>query len=53
MTKYAFTCYPSVDNFSGEVEADTKEEALAEAQEQSNNNYGFVVLDSDLTEVVE
>lgn len=53
MTKYKFTCYPSVEEFSGECEGDTIEEALEDAQTISNNNYGFIVDIDDLDEIEE
>ena len=49
--KYKFTCYPSVESFSGECEGETIEEALEEAQSISNVNYGFPVLETDLEEI--
>jgi len=51
MKKFKYTCYPSVDSFYGEVEAETKEEAIKLAQEQSNANYGFWVSDGDVEEI--
>ena len=51
MKKYKFTCYPSVDSFSGECEGDTIEEAIEDAQAISDVNYGFTVVESDLEEI--
>jgi hypothetical protein len=48
MEKYKFTCYPSVNKFTGECEGDTFEEALEDAQAVSDMNYGFPVLEEDL-----
>ena len=53
MIKYKFTCYPSVDEFSGECEGETIEEALQDAQATSNCNYGFIVMESDLEVIKE
>ena len=54
MKKYSAICYPSVDEFDcGEVEANSLEEAKEMLQDISDMNYGFPVLDSDITEVNE
>ena len=51
--RYKFTCYPSVEEFSGECEGETIEEAIEDAQCTSDMNYGFIVLEKDLKEVEE
>ena len=51
MTKYRFICYPSVDEFSGECEGETIEEAIKDAQSISDVNYGFIVMAEDLEEI--
>lgn len=51
MPKYKITCYPTVDSYTAEVEASSKEEAIEVAEEEANRNTGFTATENDVEEL--
>ena len=53
MKKYRVTCYPNRDSYTVEVEANSVEEAIDEAEFIVNNDTGFTALPKDVEEIKE
>ena len=53
MKKFRVTCYPNRDSYTIEVEANSVEEAIDEAEFIVNNDTGFTALPEDVEEIKE
>jgi hypothetical protein len=53
MKKYKVICYPNVNSYQTEVEANSVEEAIEIAQDEASINCYFMAIESDVTEIEE
>lgn len=53
MNKYKVICYPNVNSYETEIEADTIEEAIELANEEAEQNCCFFATEKDVEQIKE
>lgn len=53
MAKYKVTCIPNVEEYECEVEADSVEDAIKQAEDEAKQNCYFMATDDDVEEIEE